>query len=88
MDFEDWQRIHDRLDQAHKASIGLGLGTKEFWTWHRAVYSRLQQANSEWVICRRKGRATPRYVRLLEEAEETLKNFESYILIAKLMQRT
>lgn len=87
MNLEDWQNLHDRLDQAHRNCIGLGMGTKEFWIWHRSVYELLKQANAEWVNCRRKGRGSPKFDGLLAQAEETLKNFEAHILMAKLMHK-
>lgn len=87
MDLEDWQRLHDRLDQAHRATVGVRFGAKEFWIMHRAVYEKLQLANAEWVTCRRRGRGSPRFDQLLIQAEQGLKNFEGHILIAKLMNK-
>lgn len=87
MDLENWQELHDRLDQAHRNSMGVGMGTKEFFTWHRAVYSLLKQADSEWVNCKRRGRGSPLFDDLLHQAEEVLKNFEAHILMAKLMHK-
>ena len=87
MDLTDWQNLQDRLDQAHRATIGSRFGLREFWTMHRAVQQRLNQANSEWVNCRQRGRGSHRFDLLLEQAEESLKNFEAHILIAKLMQK-
>jgi hypothetical protein len=86
MDLEDWQKLHDRLDQAHRNSIGASMGTREFYTWHRAVYELLAQADSEWVNCRR-GRGSSLFDDLLVRAEEVLKNFEAHILMAKLMHK-
>lgn len=87
MNLEDWQRLHDRLDQAHKSYIGCQFGTRDLWTMHRAVYEKLQEADREWVNCRRRGIGTPKFDRLLEEAEQVLKNFEGYLMIAKLSQK-
>ena len=87
MDLTDWQNLQDRLDQAHRATIGSRFGLREFWLMHRAVQERLNLANSEWVNCRRLGRGSHRFDLLLEQAEESLKNFEAHILIAKLMQK-
>jgi hypothetical protein len=87
MDLEDWQRLHDRLDQAHRNTIGSTIGAREFWTMHRAVQERLNLANSEWVNCRRRGRGSPRFDQLLTQAEEQLRNFEAHILLAKLMTK-
>lgn len=87
MDLEDWQRLHDRLDSAHRAAVGSRIGAHEFWIMHRTVYQKLQQANSEWVNCRRRGVGSPKFDTLLTEADEGLKNFEGYILIAKLMHK-
>jgi hypothetical protein len=87
MNLEDWQRLHDRLDQAHRNSIGSRLGAREFFVMHRSVYQKLQEANGEWVNCRRRGRGSPRFDQLLEQAEEALKNFEAHILLAKLMYK-
>ena len=87
MDLENWQQLHDRLDQAHRNAIGCKFGARDLRTMHRAVYTKLQEADREWVECRRLGRATPKFERLLTEAQEAVKNFESYILIAKLKQK-
>ena len=87
MNLEDWQILHDRLDQAHRNCLGLGMGSREFFTWHRAVYELLQRADAEWVNCRRKGRGSFLYNDLLCQAEEVLKNFEAHILMAKLMHK-
>lgn len=87
MDLEDWQRLHDRLDSAHRASVGSRIGVKEFWLMHRSIYETLQKANAEWVNCRRRGVGSPRFDQLLAQAEESLKNFEGYILMAKLMNK-
>jgi len=87
MDLTDWQQLQDRLDQAHRHTIGSRFGLREFWTMHRAVQERLNLANAEWVNCRRRGRGSPRFDGLLQQAEESLKNFEAHILIAKLMNK-
>ncbi len=87
MDLEDWQLLHDRLDQAHRNSIGSRFGVREFWTMHRAVQEKLNLANAEWVNCRRRGYGSPKFDSLLQQAEEVLKNFEAHILIAKLMNK-
>jgi hypothetical protein len=87
MNLEDWQILHDRLDQAHRNSIGMRLGAREFWTWHRSVYELLQQANAEWVNCRRRGHSSPKFNDLLTQADATLKTFEAHILMAKLMHK-
>lgn len=87
MDLGDWQRLHDRLDQAHRNSIGARLGAREFFIMHRAIHQKLQEANAEWVNCRRRRRGSLRFDQLLEQAEESLKNFESHILLAKLMHK-
>ena len=87
MDMTDWQHLHDRLDSAHRATIGTRIGAREFWTMHRTVYELLQQANAEWVNCRRRGTGSTKFDDLLGRAAEALKNFEGYILIAKLMHK-
>lgn len=87
MDLEDWQRIHNRLDRAHINAMNTHYGRRDLWTMHRAVYEKLREADREWVECRRLGRATPRFDSLITEAEEAVKNFEAYILIAKLKQK-
>jgi hypothetical protein len=87
MDLTDWQLLHDRLDQAHRNTIGSRFGVREFWIMHRAVQEKLSLANAEWVNCRRKGKGSPRFDSLLQQAEESLKNFEAHILIAKLMNK-
>ena len=87
MDLEDWQLLHDRLDQAHRNTIGSRFGVRELWIMHRAVQEKLNLANAEWVNCRRRGRGSARFDLLLQQAEESLKNFEAHILIAKLMNK-
>ena len=87
MNLEDWQSLHDRLDQAHRNSIGATIGAREFWIMHRAVSEKLSLANAEWVNCRRRGRGSYKFDELLQQAEEALKNFEAHILMAKLMHK-
>lgn len=87
MDMTDWQHLQDRLDSAHRASIGSRMGVREFWIMHRTIHELLQQANAEWVNCRRRGAGSTRFDDLLSRADEALKNFEGYILIAKLMHK-
>lgn len=87
MNITDWQRLHDRLDSAHRASVGSRIGVREFWVMHRTIYELLQRADAEWVNCRRRGIGSTRFDDLLTQAEEALKNFEGYILLAKLMNK-
>lgn len=87
MDLEDWQRLHTRLDAAHRSTIGTKFGAQDLWRMHRAVYQKLREADQEWVNCRRRGRGSPRFDELLAQAEEALKNFEGHILLAKLMDK-
>lgn len=87
MDLADWQNLHDRLNQAHRHYLSCGFGTRDLWIMHRAVYEKLQAADREWVNCRRRGFSTPKFDQLLIEAEQALKNFEGYIIIAKLSDK-
>jgi len=87
MDLEDWQRLHERLDAAHRNSMGMEFGARDLWRMHRAVYEHLREADREWVNCRRRGAGSPLFDRLLSEAEEALKNFEGHIVLAKLMDK-
>jgi hypothetical protein len=87
MDLDDWQNLHERLDQAHKNTISSQFGARDLWRMHRAVYEKLSAASSEWVNCRRRGKGSPKFDQLLTEAEESLKNFEGHILLAKLMNK-
>jgi hypothetical protein len=87
MDLEDWQLLQDRLDRAHKNTLGMTFGIKDLWRMHRAVYERLREADREWVNCRRRGQGSPRFDQLLAQAEEAMKNFEGHILLAKLMDK-
>ena len=87
MDLENWQELHDRLDQAHRNTIHMQFGSRDLWIMHRAVYEKLRAADREWVNCRRRGVGSPLFDRLLTEAEEALKNFEGHILLAKLMDK-
>ena len=87
MDLEDWQNLHTRLDRAHKNTLNMNFGMKDLWRMHRAVYDRLRLADAEWVNCRRRGQGSPKFDELLAQAEEAMKNFEGYILLAKLMDK-
>ena len=87
MDLGDWQLLHDRLDRAHKNTLGMTFGIKDLWRMHRAVYERLREADREWVNCRRRGQGSPRFDELLAQAEEAMQNFEGHILLAKLMDK-
>ena len=91
MDLGDWQRLHERLDAAHRGYIGVRLGSefgiRDLWTMHRAIYEKLREADREWVNCRRRGVGSPRFDQLLTQAEEALKNFEGHLLLAKLMTK-
>ena len=84
---EDWQKLQERLDTAHRNTIGINFGTRDLWTMHRAVYEKLREADREWVNCRRRGVGTPKYDQLLQEAEEALRNFEGHVILAKLMRK-
>jgi hypothetical protein len=87
MDLADWQRLHDRLDQAHQGYRHTDFGARDLWRMHRAVYELLRAADQEWVKCRRRGTGSPEFDRLLAQAEECLKNFEGHLLIAKLSHK-
>ena len=87
MNLEDWQHLHDRLDRAHRNYILHGVSSRDLWTMHRTVYECLREADREWVNCRRRGAGSPRFDQLLTEAEEALKTFEGYIMIAVLSQK-
>lgn len=87
MNLEDWQKLDDRLNSAHRSMIGTRIGVREFWTMHRTIYQKLQEANAEWVNCRRRGVGSPKFDQLLRDADESLKNFEGYLLMAKLMHK-
>lgn len=84
---EDWQKLHDRLDRAHRDYIQCHFGLRDLWIMHRAVYEKLREADREWVNCRRRGQASELFNRLMAQAEESLKSFEGHILIAKLKQK-
>ena len=87
MDLTDWQRLHDRLDAAHRAYLGTQFGVRDLWVMHRAVYEKLRAADREWVNCRRRGVGNQRFDSLLAQAEECLKNFEGHLLLAKLSHK-
>ena len=87
MDIEDWQRLHARLDRAHKNTLGMAFGMKDLWRMHRAVYDKLRLADAEWVNCRRRGQGSPLFNDLMAQAEDAMKNFEVHILLAKLMDK-
>lgn len=87
MDLEDWQNLQNRLDSVHRHCLGSQIGSREFYTMHKTVDALLQKADAEWVNCRRYGRGSIRFNELLAQAEEALKNFEGYVLLAKLMHK-
>jgi hypothetical protein len=87
MDLNDWQNLNNRLDQAHRNTIGARFGGKDLWTMDRAVREKLREADREWVNCRKKGVGSPKFDDLLAQAEEALKNLEGHILMAKLMNK-
>ena len=87
MDLNDWQNLNNRLDQAHRNTIGSHFGSRDLWTMDRAVRDKLREADREWVNCRRKGVGSPRFNELLTQAEEALKNLEGHVLLAKLMNK-
>jgi len=87
MDLEDWQRLNERLDSAHRAMIGTQIGVRDLWQMDRTVRKKLQEANAEWVNCRKRGTGSPKYDQLLAEAEEALRNFEGHVILAKLMRK-
>ena len=87
MDLTDWQRLHDRLDQAHRTYIGTDFGARDLWIMHRSVYELLREADREWVNCRRRGVGSPRFDQLLVQADECLRNFEGHLLLAKLSHK-
>lgn len=87
MNLEDWQNLHDRLDSAHRNIIGIRAGHQDLRRMHRTVSGKLTEADKEWVNCRRRGIGSSKFDRLLNEAEEALKNFEGYIMFAKLMHK-
>ena len=87
MDLENWQQLQDRLDQAHRNYMGMTFGARDIWIMNRAVYEKLREADREWVNCRRRGTGSPRFDQLLAQAEESLKNLEGHILLAKLMDK-
>ena len=87
MNLEDWQILHNRLDTAHRSIIGMQFGSRDLRRMYKVVYEKLQEADREWVNCRRRGVGSTLFDRLLTESEESLKNFEGYILLAKLMKK-
>ena len=87
MDLTDWQRLHERLEAAHRGYLGTQFGVRDLWVMHRAVYEKLREADREWVNCRRRGQGSQRFDNLLAEAEECLKNFEGHLLLAKLSHK-
>ena len=87
MDLTDWQRLHERLEAAHRGYLGTEFGVRDLWVMHRAVYEKLRAADREWVNCRRRGQGSQRFDSLLAEAEECLKNFEGHLLLAKLSHK-
>ena len=87
MDLDDWQNLNNRLDQAHRSTIGSRFGARDLWIMDRAVRDLLRAADQEWVNCRQKGRGSPRFDELLTQAEQALKNLEGHILLAKLMNK-
>jgi hypothetical protein len=87
MKLEIWQDFSDRLDQAHAQALKLQFGVKELWIMYRAVQSLLRQASIEMVECRRRKKPTDKYMKIMQQAEEALKNFESHVILATLMKK-
>ena len=87
MNLENWQEFSDRLDQAHSQALKLKFGVKELWTMYRNVRSQLTLASMEMVECRRRKKATDKYMEIMQQAEEALKNFEAHVILATLMKK-
>ncbi len=87
MNLENWQEFSDRLDQAHSKALKLKFGVKELWTMYRNVQSQLKLASMEMVECRRRKKATEKYMEIMQQAEEALKNFEAHVILATLMKK-
>lgn len=87
MDLEDWRQLDRRLDRARCVYLGATVGTHDLWRMNRAATRLLQEANAEWVNCRRRGRGSPKFDHLLSEATEVIRNFEAHLMLAKLMHK-
>lgn len=87
MKLENWQEFSDRLDQAHSQALKLKFGVKELWTMYRNVQTLLRLASIEMVECRRRKKATDKYVETMQQAHEALKNFENHVILATLMKK-
>jgi hypothetical protein len=87
MTLENWHELDRRLALAKNAYLGVNTGTMDLFRMHRAASRLLQEANSEWVSCRRRGQGSARFDHLLAEAEQVIKNFEGHCMLAKLMHK-
>ena len=87
MNLENWQEFSDRLDQAHSQALKLQFGVKELWTMYRNVQTLLRLASIEMVECRRRKKTTGKYVEIMQQAEQALKNFENHVILATLMKK-
>ena len=84
MDLVKYTELRKRLDTAHGQVLYMRVDKTDLWRMERNCERLLAEITDEEVKCRRLGKPTFKYVELLEQAEESLKNFEGYILIAKL----
>ena len=53
----------------------------------QAVYELLTKADVERINCRRLKRTTDKFVKLMQDAEKALDNFEAHIVFAQLMKK-
>lgn len=81
------QDLQQRFDQAERHARALPARTrKDCIRMADAVRHAMQQASRAQVECRRLHRITSEYERSVAQIEECLQNFESYVIMAKLMK--
>lgn len=75
----------DREDRPQPDCFELRRAYYDCMRMYTTTYQLLAEADREWVTCRRRGKVTHRFNELMSQAEECLKNFEKYVLLAHLL---
>lgn len=84
MDLEKYEDLRRRLNLAHVQMLPMRVDKADLWRMERNCERLMSEITEEEVRCRRQGKPSFHYLDLLEQAEESVKNLEGYILIAKL----
>lgn len=82
-----YQELQERFDLAERNARALPERTRrDCMRMADHVRDLLQSASKAAVDCRRLRRVTPQYEQALVRADESLQNFEGYVIMAKLMK--